>query len=157
MNQQPHATPHVVRLPSFDTELVRTVLDLARQGLASFPCNPSPGSESKKPLVAGGFKAATCDEAQLREWFGSRFPRALIGVPTGERSGFWVLDPDRPKAPGASDGEAAVAGLEARHGALPATRTDYTPGGGRHFTSPGTPSARSGARAAISRRDRCAR
>ena len=98
------------------------------------PCNPSPAkSESKKPLVAGGFKAATTDERQLREWFGARFPRALIGVPTGAQSGFWILDPDRPETPGGSDGEHALAELLSRHGTLPVTRTDRTPRGGRHI------------------------
>jgi hypothetical protein len=51
----------------------------------------------------------------------NRWPGANIGVPTGERSGVWVLDVDRPGA------------LEELGHELPPTRTVRTPRGGIHL------------------------
>src|SRR5262245_26710615 len=47
-----------------------------------FPCNP----DDKRPLTLHGFKDASRDEAQVRAWW-TRFPDAMIGIPTGEISG----------------------------------------------------------------------
>jgi hypothetical protein len=41
-----------------------------------------------------GFKDATTDAETIRAWW-ARWPNALIGVPTGKRSGFNVIDIDR--------------------------------------------------------------
>ena len=62
----------------------------------------------------------------------------MIGVPTGEASGVFVLDIDRDDAKGL-DGFAALDALEAKHAPLPATRTQRTPRGGEHrlFSWPG--------------------
>ena len=54
-----------------------------------FPCNP----DDKRPLTLHGFKDASREEAQVRAWW-TRFPDAMIGIPTGEISGVWVLDID---------------------------------------------------------------
>lgn len=56
-----------------------------------FPCDP----ESKAPLIGGGFKAASTDRETIQRWW-TKWPRAMIGMPTGERSGVWVLDVDDP-------------------------------------------------------------
>jgi putative DNA primase/helicase len=67
-------------------------LAFARRGWPVFPCHWQ-GERRKRPLVEGGFHAATTDEAQIREWW-TRWPDALIGVPTGRMPGFIVLDID---------------------------------------------------------------
>lgn len=64
-------------------------LALAVAGIPVFPCR----RDNKAPLVARGFHDATTDEAIIRGWW-SRTPGALIGVPTGVKSGWWVLDID---------------------------------------------------------------
>lgn len=63
-------------------------LDLIAQGIPVFPCRPD-----KKPYTENGYKDATTDPDQVNEWL-RQFPDALIGVPTGERTGWTVLDLD---------------------------------------------------------------
>lgn len=78
----------------------------------------------KAPLWKGWQKRATRTPNGEPEW-----SRATgVGLLTGERAGFFVFDVD-PKA----GGEEALAALEAKHGALPATLTAMTGGGGLHF------------------------
>jgi hypothetical protein len=38
-------------------------LDLAHRGIPVFPCN-----SKKRPLIEGGFKNASTDQAQIEEW-----------------------------------------------------------------------------------------
>jgi hypothetical protein len=99
------------------------MLDLAlshiARGLPVFPCR----REDKRPLTSNGFKGATCNERIIRVW-GERHPDALVAMPTGQRTGVWVLDVD-PR----HGGDASLASLPA----LPSTRTVRTRGGGRHF------------------------
>ena len=85
--------------------------------------------EAKNPRVAGGFKAATANEAKIRSWW-ARWPQATIGCPTGPGIGCWVLDVDLAKAPGKQDGRETLARLEATHGPLPGTLTQRTGSGG---------------------------
>jgi hypothetical protein len=61
----------------------------------------------------------------VRAWW-RRTPSANIGIATGAPAGFWVLDVDGEEA------EAALAALEAQHGALPVTVQQQT-GRGRHL------------------------
>lgn len=89
------------------------VLRRAREGKRSFPCD----QRTKAPLIGGGFKAATCDEATLRRWW-SAHPDALIGEPTGD--GVAVLDID-PR-----NGGVEPAGL-------PRTKRTRTRSGGWHI------------------------
>lgn len=58
------------------------------RGWSVFPCN-----QQKRPKISGGFKSATNDINKIVEWW-SNSPGALIGVPTGANSTFWVLDID---------------------------------------------------------------
>lgn len=60
-------------------------------GRAVFPCH----WQTKRPLVARGFKEATCDRNVVARWW-TRWPAAMIGMPTGAASGVWVLDVDDP-------------------------------------------------------------
>lgn len=48
----------------------------------------------KHPRVSGGFHAATTDPEQINTWW-RQWPDANVGIPTGERSGFIVVDLDR--------------------------------------------------------------
>jgi KaiC/GvpD/RAD55 family RecA-like ATPase len=72
---------------------------LARCGIPVFPCHPgtdpadSDDPDAKKPLTERGFKDASADERQIRRWW-SRWPNALVGVPTGSPSGLFVIDID---------------------------------------------------------------
>ncbi|MCA3377613.1 MAG: bifunctional DNA primase/polymerase, partial [Roseomonas sp.] len=68
-------------------DLVNSALAVAKKWPV-FPC-----SGDKRPLTQGGFKAATRDPAEIRRLF-SRLGAALIGVPTGAASGFFVVDCD---------------------------------------------------------------
>src|SRR5262249_48265379 len=102
-------------------------LEYARNGTPVFPCNPL----DKKPLTAHGFKDATTDENQIRAWW-TQWPNAMIGAPTGPRSGMWVVDTDKDSIKNI-DGEATLAQLVAQRGALPPTLTSLTPRGGRHL------------------------
>jgi len=51
---------------------------------------------------------------------------ANIGIPTGEKSGWLVLDVD-------DGGDETISALEATHGKLPDTVTAVTGSGGRHY------------------------
>jgi hypothetical protein len=84
----------------------------------------SPGKHPLGTLVPTGFRSATTDETTIRAWW-AQYPDANIGTPTS-----WcvVLDVDVRKG-----GDAALAALEARHGALPDTPAVLTGGGGKHF------------------------
>ncbi|WP_050524906.1 VapE domain-containing protein [Pseudorhodobacter wandonensis] len=98
----------------------------ARAGFPVFPC----GSD-KKPLTPHGFKDATTNlDAVAAYWQAN--PRALVGLPTGETSGLFVVDLDTDRQTGEVVGEASLAALGLSHliGAVP---TVATPSGGRHL------------------------
>jgi Bifunctional DNA primase/polymerase, N-terminal len=63
---------------------------LARHGVPVFPC----ASGFKRPIVKGGFTAATVDVRQVETWW-RRWPDANLAVPTGAASGLDVVDVDR--------------------------------------------------------------
>ena len=95
---------------------------LALQGRPVFPLKPD-----KKPLTPHGFKDATTDVEQIKNW-GERWPNALVGVPTGKVSDRFVLDVD------VKNGNDGFNTLAAKGWRLPATRIHHTPnGGGRHY------------------------
>lgn len=123
-----------------------TPLDLAleynRIGWSVFPCrhaseevaDPITGEIEtrgpKTPLTPNGLNGATLNAPLIgRLW--SRYPEAMVGIPTGEKIGAWVLDIDVP--PGHEDGRLWLAEMEAVHGKLPETRTATTASGGRHY------------------------
>jgi hypothetical protein len=105
-------------------QLLPIALEFAALGMPVFPC-----AANKRPAISEanggrGFHDATSDPAAVRELF-ARAPHAsLVGVPTGERSGFDVLDID-PRHGGDR--------WEAEHAdRLPRTRMHGTQHGGRH-------------------------
>jgi Bifunctional DNA primase/polymerase, N-terminal len=88
---------------------LESALALAAEGIAVFPLK----YRSKEPESRSrGFYDATTNPAMIRRWFGGNFKRNL-GARTGQASGVWVLDVDKPDALGA---------FEAQHGKLPLTR-----------------------------------
>lgn len=76
--------------------MVDVALGCIDRGWYVFPCKPG----GKEPLVPGGFKAASQDEANIRAWWG-KWPSANVGIATGA-SGLTVLDIDH----GIKDAEA---------------------------------------------------
>src|SRR3989304_5847375 len=82
----------------------------------------------KIPCLKDWPVAATIDNERIRHWFGSGRPHenANIGIVCGSESGLVALDID-PR----HGGDASLAALEAKYGALPATVESQTGGGGR--------------------------
>lgn len=90
-----------------------------------FPCEP----RGKKPLTAGGFKAATTDADQIRAWW-AKWPQANIGYATGRVA---VVDIDGP------EGMASRVALEAAGNDWPVTLAAMTgrrPGMHYYFAVP---------------------
>jgi hypothetical protein len=96
--------------------------EYASRGLPVFPCKAN-----KKPMTQSGFKDATTDAVQVERWWRAS-PFALVGMPTGEVSGFDVLDFDSKH--GSIDD--MLAELEAEHGRLGTLRV-RTPSEGVHL------------------------
>lgn len=76
------------RAALFRKELVCAALDYAAKGYPVFPVG-----QDKRPRVKWK-EGATTDAETIRDWW-RRWPLAMIGMPTGERSGVVVLDIDR--------------------------------------------------------------
>ncbi len=96
-------------------DLYAAALELADRSIPSFPCRAD-----KSPVLARGFHAATVDH-RPEDWQGA----ALLAIPTGEVSGFAVLDVDL------RDG--GLAWLAANEHRLPITRRVRTRSGGYHL------------------------
>jgi len=71
------------------SELERCALEYAARGWPIFPCHP----RTKQPLIQSGFKNATIDPAQIKDWL-KKWPKALIAVATGPDSKIFVVDFD---------------------------------------------------------------
>lgn len=93
----------------------------AKLGLPVFPCDAE-----KKPIVAGGFKAATRDEAAILRAFNTSAAQ-MIGMPTGQVSGVVCVDID------IKNGARGREWLAENEDALPPTRTHKTRSGGLHL------------------------
>jgi len=93
-------------------------------GLPVFPCD-----DQKRPMTQHGFRDATKDPETIRRSFRNA---AMIGIPTGEASGFFVLDLD------CKNGAQGLEWLAAHEARLPQTRRHRTRSGGIHllFTMP---------------------
>ena len=103
---------------------LEAALGYLKRGWAVVPA----AERAKRPIVRWQrFQHEAPTKEQITEWF-ERWPSANLAVVTGEVSGLVVLDID-PKHEGAK----SLAGLEQRHGKLPATVESVTGGGGRHF------------------------
>lgn len=124
----------------------RAAVDVARSfiaaGIPVFPCREeeSEGVDyatgeiitfaEKAPYTSDGLKGATKSPRIINIWFGDRYQSAVVGIPTGESLGAWVLDLDRH---GDRDGHVWLAEMEAIHGDLPETARAKTANGGTHI------------------------
>jgi hypothetical protein len=86
-----------------------------------FPCGTN-----KRPITDHGLYDATTDMATVAEMF-RRPGSALIGVPTGEASGFFVVDLD------VKEGVSGLEWLAENQHRIPRTRTHRTRSGGQHL------------------------
>lgn len=117
--------------------MLTLALHYAEQGYPVFPCRAADDYDhetgevlpEKAPLISNGHKGATLNERVIRELW-KRNPGALVGIPTGERSGFWVLDVDVP--PKHEDGRPWLNHQQHKHGAF-TTKSAETGSGGLHF------------------------
>ena len=91
----------------------------AEMGLPVFPCDAQ-----KRPMTQHGFRDATRDPETIRRSFRNA---AMIGIPTGEASGFFVLDLD------CKNGAQGLEWLAAHEQRLPQTRRHRTRSGGVHL------------------------
>ena len=85
-----HSAPHAAgtyrhRVPSAN---LAVAFAYARTGIPVFPCDAR-----KRPLTPRGHHDATSDLDTIRRW-STRWPDALVGIPTGPSSGLWVVDVD---------------------------------------------------------------
>ncbi len=106
-------------------ELMAAALAYAGKGLPVFPV--AMAGKTKRPLVRWK-EGATTDADTIAAWW-RRWPLAMIGMPTGARSGLVVLDVDRK---GGVDGLANLRAV----GVDPYALTPViarTPSGGLHF------------------------
>ena len=101
-------------------QALKAALELARPGLAVFPCG-----RNKHPCTQNGFLDATKDAATVQELW-RRHGGPLVGVRTGAISGVDVLDLDAKH----SD---ARNWWHAHRAELPVTRVHRTRGGGLHL------------------------
>lgn len=117
-------------------EMLEAALAYARMGWPVFPCSPS----SKAPLTPkasapgkkdGGHWLASLEEKKIRAWW-KRWPKAMIGVPTGLRSGFVAIDLD-PREHGADEMLASLRKWSTGGRALPACAVSRTRSGGLHL------------------------
>src|SRR6266568_8600113 len=79
---------------SNDRSALRHALAYAWYGWPVFPCKPG----SKEPATRHGFRDATTDPNQIRQWW-QTLPRANLAIATGS-PGPDVLDVDRHGSPG---------------------------------------------------------
>jgi hypothetical protein len=108
------------------SKMLEAALHYTSCGMPVFPVNFA----DKHPLTEHGLKDATTDASLLRRWW-HVWPKAMIGIPTGPRSGLWILDVDVDPEKGI-DGHYAVARLAEKFEPLPPTLCSITPRGGRH-------------------------
>lgn len=124
--------------------LLSAALDYARRGWEVLPLHSVKGtncscrkakcsSPGKHPRTRHGLKEATRDEQTIKRWWRT-WPYANVGICTGSRSGFVVVDVDRRHG-----GEESLRELEQQYGKLPHTVMSRTGGGGQHllFAHPG--------------------
>lgn len=118
-------------------------LQYARMGWAVFPCHgiknyactckatgcKSPG---KHPAIFNGVLGATTDEGIIRGWFDGKYAGYNIGIATGAKSGFFVVDVDINHDLG-KRGDLSLKALENKYGRLPETVESVTGGGGSHI------------------------
>jgi hypothetical protein len=103
--------------------MLDAALIYAKHGIPIFPVDhrnkrpipkrdPDPTGKHPRGIPrTGGFYKATCDPIIITRWWKGN-PRALIAMPTGSRSGVWVIDVDTAEEHGISSVDAWEALLE---------------------------------------------
>ena len=110
---------------------------LAAQGFPVFPCGRKKQPAIPKKEGGRGFLDATCDPGEVAALF-ARVPRAsMVGVPTGDVSGFDVLDIDYRHNGGVWE--------DANRYQIPKTRIHRTLSGGKHYIFRHAPGVRNSA------------
>jgi len=102
--------------------MLESALCYIARGWRVHPCRP----RGKTPLTVHGVKDATTDEAQIREWW-AKWPDANIGIATGKKSGFFVLDVD------GDSGAESLRELDKEIGGLPEALRSRTGTDGEHI------------------------
>jgi bifunctional DNA primase/polymerase-like protein len=129
-----------VETVTFIAPLVEHALGYASRGWHVFPLKLREKVSYKSAAHSDGRKwGQTTDADEIARDF-RQWPDANIGIVTGEASGFFVVETDTADGHGEGvDGAAELAKLEAKHGALPATREALSPSGSvhRYFKHPG--------------------
>ena len=70
-------------------KLLAEALSCAERGIPVFPFK----NDKSGPHTLNGYKDATTDCVQIKQWWAT-YPDAMLAFPTGEVSGFFVLDID---------------------------------------------------------------
>jgi hypothetical protein len=123
-------------------KLIDYAIAYAKLGWHVFPCqgiknnicacgNPGCKSPGKHPAINNGVLGATTDESIINRWFGGD-SGYNIGIATGVKSGFFVVDVDINHAAG-KFGDESLKLLTDKYKTLPDTAEAITGGGGRHI------------------------
>lgn len=104
------------------SHMINTALSFAGKGLPVFPCSP----KTKQPLTTHGFNDATIDVYSIKAYW-NKYPKAMIGLPTGSVSKLWAVDCD------GQEGKDNFLELCSSHGYQPNTLIQNTPSGGCHY------------------------
>ena len=115
------------------TDNEAAMLSYAARGWLTFPAPPD---GSKKGCTSaeksnGRRWGATTDATEIEKYF-QQFPRANVGIATGEESGLFVVEADTPEGHDV-DGIASLRRLEAEHAPLPDTLIAESPSGSLHY------------------------
>lgn len=102
--------------------MINSAIAFAKKGLPVFPCSP----ETKHPLTTHGFNDATIDVHSIKGYW-SKYPKAMIGLPTGSISKIWAVDYD------GQEGKDNFLELCSSHEYQPDTLIQNTPSGGCHY------------------------
>lgn len=102
---------------------VHSITERATCTCGKTECN-SPG---KHPRLRDGLKGATTDKNMLYDWF-KKWPKANIGIRTGEISGLFVIDVDPLKG-----GDDSLSRLKSELGGIPDDVVQVSGSGGSHI------------------------
>ncbi|GFE57410.1 bifunctional DNA primase/polymerase [Geobacter sp. AOG1] len=112
-------------METININLKQAALEYAGSGIAVFPINDN----DKTPKIKAWGDNSTTDPTVIKQWW-DEWPNANIGIVTGQRSGFLVLDVD---VKNGALGNESVGALVGEYGDLPVTRRHNTPSGGYHL------------------------
>jgi putative DNA primase/helicase len=115
---------------------VATLLSAALSYIDRWSVFPTPPSGEKMGCTSaagsnGNRWGATKSAAEIHAYW-QKYPWANLGIATGKASGLFVVEADSKEGHNV-DGIAALAALEAAHGALPDTLMAESPTGSRHY------------------------